>query len=119
MGLYNDEFYKNCHSNTIYSAKEILSIVQEYLPEINSAVDLGCGVGTFLSALEANSVRKVCGVDRSWVPHQYLEISPESFIQHNFGEIPNLGCQIKLIWSYRLRSQNTCRSPRRMILYLR
>ena len=52
MTVYNDEFYKNRHKKTLYSAEIILSIVQEIIPEIKSAVDLGCGVGTWLSVIE-------------------------------------------------------------------
>jgi SAM-dependent methyltransferase len=86
MTLYNDKFYENRHKNTLYSAETILSIVQDSIPEIKSAVDLGCGVGTWLSVLEKRGATKICGLDGSWVNKDYLEIQKDSFIEHNFSK---------------------------------
>jgi 23S rRNA U2552 (ribose-2'-O)-methylase RlmE/FtsJ len=65
--LYSKEFYKNQYEATLYAAETILSIVQRVIPEIKSAVDLGCGVGTWLHVLEQRGVTDICGVDGNWV----------------------------------------------------
>ena len=67
MNLYNNEFYENRHKNTLHAAETILSIVQGVIPEIKSAVDLGCGVGTWLYVLGQRGAADICGVDGDWV----------------------------------------------------
>lgn len=89
MSLYNDEFYAARHKNTIYAAETILGIVRELVPDIASAVDLGCGVGTWLSVIENFGATDVCGVDGSWVNQEYLEIPKESFIGHDLSKDVN------------------------------
>lgn len=86
MTTYDDQFYENRHQGTIYSAETILGIVQRLIPEIKSAVDLGCGVGTWLSVLEQSGATDVCGVDGSWVNKKFLKIRKEHFIEKNLAE---------------------------------
>lgn len=83
MSLYNEDFYKNRHNNTLGSARKIVKIVQEIIPEIHSAVDVGCGVGTWLSVLKENGVTHIQGIDGGWVAKEYLEIPVECFIEHD------------------------------------
>lgn len=85
MNPYNKEFYENRHKNTLYAAETILSIVQRGVPEIKSAVDLGCGVGTWLYVLEQSGGTHVCGVDGDWVNKDYLKIQKEHFIEHDIS----------------------------------
>lgn len=91
MNLYNSEFYKNRHRNTLNAAETILTIVQRAVPEVKSAVDLGCGVGTWLYALEQRGIKDVCGVDGKWVNKSYLKIQKECFVEHDFGKDPDPG----------------------------
>jgi len=86
MNLYNNEFYENRHKNTLYAAETILSIVQRVIPEIKSAVDLGCGVGTWLYVLGQRGAADICGVDGDWVNRDYLKIPEEKFINHTLSE---------------------------------
>jgi hypothetical protein len=53
--------------------------VREIIPPIRSAVDLGCGVGTWLSVLEQDGVQDVHGVDGPWVDTGLLQIPGERF----------------------------------------
>ena len=62
--LYNNSFYENRDKATAYAAKTILRVVMHSCPElgiIRSAVDIGCGVGTWLNQLHA-----ICGTDDIW-----------------------------------------------------
>lgn len=72
--IYNENFYKNRHTDTLYSAKKILGIVKSIIPQqqISSVLDFGCGIGTWLSILK-NKNCKITGIDGPWVPKQYLE----------------------------------------------
>ncbi len=73
-------FYADRHSRTIYSAEKILSLLLEILPQIKSAVDIGCGVGTWLSVLKNKGINEIIGCDGSWVDPDYLEIPKSNFM---------------------------------------
>lgn len=77
--MYDSNFYATRHNDTIYSADKILSIVLQTFPFIKSAVDVGCGVGTFLSVLRTRGVEDVLGLDGPWVNLSMLEIDPAQF----------------------------------------
>jgi predicted transcriptional regulator YdeE len=83
---YGYDFYKDRHRRTLYSANKVLEIVIDTLPEIRSAVDFGCGVGTWLSVLKSHGVSELQGLDGPWVKSELLEISKNSFRQINFEE---------------------------------
>lgn len=48
MSIYNNDFYEDRYQRTKYSVDTILPIVRDIIPNINSVVDLGCGVGAWL-----------------------------------------------------------------------
>jgi len=81
---YGHSFYKNRHENTLYSARTVLSIIIDALPEVNSAIDFGCGVGTWLSILKENGVGEIQGLDGPWVDQNLLEIPEQDFHRVNF-----------------------------------
>ena len=85
MNLYNNEFYENRHRNTVYSAEIILSIVGEVLPRIASAVDVGCGVGTWLNVLKERGATDIQGIDGDWVNRDFLRIPSEDFLEHDLN----------------------------------
>ena len=78
---YKHDFYKDRHRNTIYAANKMLSIALEVLPEVHSAVDFGCAVGTWLSVLQEKGVTDILGLDGDWVKQDMLEIPRENFHQ--------------------------------------
>jgi hypothetical protein len=79
MTKYNTEFYAQRHEHTVYSARTVLSILLGILPPVRSAVDLGCGVGTWLSVLRDLGVGETLGMDGPWVNKALLAIPPDSF----------------------------------------
>ncbi len=86
MTLYDNDFYENRHTKTVYAAETILSIVQSIIPDIRSAVDIGCGVGTWLYVTKQNGATNVCGVDGNWVNKEYLRIQEANFTEHDFSQ---------------------------------
>lgn len=70
--MYNHEFYKNRNEKTIYAATTVLSLLMDALPPIHSAVDFGCGVGTWLSAAKQMGVDDIQGLDGDWVDLELL-----------------------------------------------
>ena len=81
---YKHNFYKDRHQSTINAANTILSIVKDALPKLNSAVDFGCGVGTWLSVLKEKGVADVRGLEGPWVEKALLKISEQELSEVNF-----------------------------------
>jgi cyclopropane fatty-acyl-phospholipid synthase-like methyltransferase len=88
--VYDYDFYKDRHQKTVYSAEKVLSLIFAVLPEVHSAVDFGCGVGSWLSVVRENGVREVLGLDGPWVNQGLLEISAQEFQQVDFEEFIDL-----------------------------
>ena len=80
---YNENFYAVRNDLTVYAAKVILDLVRDVIPPISSAVDLGCGVGTWLSMLKRRGTNTIVGFDGPWVNKELLEISEENFVQQD------------------------------------
>jgi SAM-dependent methyltransferase len=80
MPNYDIEFYRGRDKLTRFAAETVLGIVQGVIPEIRSAIDIGCGVGTWLSVLKARGASTVLGIDGSWVHRESLVIPPECFV---------------------------------------
>lgn len=76
--IYNDEFYNKRFAETQDSAAAILSILLQHI-NIESAVDIGCGVGAWLKTIENMGIHDVQGYDGDWVPLQYLAIEKNKF----------------------------------------
>jgi hypothetical protein len=49
MSKYDAGFHSRRQKATVHAAREVLSIVRGIVPLIQSAVDLGCGVGAWRS----------------------------------------------------------------------
>ena len=78
--VYTAEFYKNQMGGSYKSAKIVLPFVLDIVPSpIKSAVDFGCGKGTWLAALQELGVDEIKGYDGDWVDTGSLVIPAESF----------------------------------------
>lgn len=81
MKDYSEDFYDKRHEATVYSARTVLSILSQCIPRIESAVDVGCGVGTWLSVLKEKAAKEILGVDGGWVNQDLLVIPSDCFRQ--------------------------------------
>lgn len=77
--LYKEDFYKERHRKTVHAAETISALVREHVPDIRSAVDFGCGVGTWLSVFQRHGATEVLGLDGDWVERNMLEIDAACF----------------------------------------
>lgn len=82
MKIYNQSFYSERHSKTKHAAEDY--------PSITSAIDIGCGVGTWLNVLKQHGVNDVQGIDGPWVEQKYLEIPRDCFKSYDFKD-PEIG----------------------------
>lgn len=77
--FYSKKFYNHQMSGSVRSAKVILPLVLELIkPE--SVVDVGCGVGSWLSVFKELGVDDIVGLDGEWVDEELLLIPKEDFI---------------------------------------
>ncbi len=77
--VYDGDFYRRHREGSRASARAILPLVVGWTrPE--SAVDVGCGVGTWLAVLRELGVEDVLGIDGGGVPPSLLEIPCERFL---------------------------------------
>ena len=90
MNIYQDNFYKDRHEKTVYSAQTVLSIILDIIPTVSSAVDVGCGVGTWLSVLKKYGIEEIQGIDGSWVNTEFLQIPVENFMTQDLSQPINL-----------------------------
>lgn len=85
--IYGDEFYATRHKSTLYAASRILDVFfsASGLPYPATAIDIGCGVGTWLSVLHDHGT-SVSGWDGPWVPSKYLAIDSQYFHRINLEQ---------------------------------
>lgn len=79
MSIYDKKFYQNRHERTRYAAQTILSLIFDNY-KINSVVDFGCGVGTWVDACKELGVTKALGIEGDWVNKS---MTSSSFELHN------------------------------------
>ena len=70
---YSAEFYRDLDQTSGPSAARVLPLLLSFLP-VRSAVDVGCGDGSWLSALSALGVNDIMGVEGPWISPQQLKI---------------------------------------------
>ena len=77
--MYQPSFHATRHQETSHAADRILSLLLEKFPASASAIDIGCGVGTFLSVLHSRGVKDILGLDGEWVDKAMLMIDRDQF----------------------------------------
>jgi SAM-dependent methyltransferase len=82
MILYKKKSYKDRHSETFDSAELIVPHILKLL-SINSVVDIGCGVGTWLLAFMNHGIKEILGVEGPWMPKEHLVIPETMFMNHD------------------------------------
>ncbi len=80
--VYDKNFYKGQKDISYLSAKEVLPIIVDLLSP-NTVIDVGCGLGTWLSVFKELGVENILGLDGNWVNENSLYIDKEEFIKTN------------------------------------
>lgn len=76
---YNNIFFDDQQSQSYKSAQIILPFVNEWVKP-NSVIDVGCGVGAWLSACKSLGIEELTGLDGNYVSQEQLLISKDQFI---------------------------------------
>jgi SAM-dependent methyltransferase len=74
---YNDNFHNVHFQNSINSAKELIPLFLSYFKP-KSVLDIGCGLGTWLSVFEQNQC-EIFGIDGDYVNAKDLVINQDKF----------------------------------------
>lgn len=75
---YSGSFFSVQSSGSRDSAEVVVPMILE-LVKARSVVDVGCGVGTWLSVFRSHGVEDVLGVDGDYVPRERLQMPVEQF----------------------------------------
>ncbi len=78
LSIYNKTFYDNQEKGSLNSAKIIVPIVMDIVKP-KSVIDVGCGVGTWLSVFKQLGVNDILGLDGEWVDQNRLMIPKSKF----------------------------------------
>lgn len=98
MSTYTEKFYDRIKGDSLSSAREILPLVMKFINP-QSVIDVGCGVGSFLSVFKENGVNDIFGVDGDWVDRKLLEIPVEKFLAVNLEKPIPVDRQFDLVVS--------------------
>ncbi|MCW0226126.1 class I SAM-dependent methyltransferase [Campylobacter lari] len=98
MPKYDEKFYLSQMEESYNSAKELLKQITPLLPEINSVIDVGCGVGTWLKAWQdQNHKIKILGIDGNNVDKKYFYIDQNNYKKIDLSNnYKNILIQLKL-----------------------
>ncbi len=84
--IYDDNFYMAQASGSYLSAKEILPQVKELFGEVQSVIDVGCGMGTWLRVWsEIIPDIKIFGIDGNAADSNLYHIPLESYKEVNLN----------------------------------
>jgi SAM-dependent methyltransferase len=77
---YDENFYQSHSQMSISSAEVIIPLVLNYLKP-KSVVDVGCGIGTWLSVWIKNGINDIIGIDGNYINKSTLLIDKEKFVE--------------------------------------
>jgi SAM-dependent methyltransferase len=73
------KFYKENQFGYLRSAREVVPLVIEILRP-SSVIDVGCGIGTWLSVFREHGIEDILGVDSDYVYRKMLQIPEDRFL---------------------------------------
>lgn len=85
MTSYDSTFYQHQKDGSLKSARVVVPLVMNLLKP-RTVVDIGCGVGTWLSVYRQHGVQTVLGVDGDYVDRKMLLIEEAEFLPKNLSE---------------------------------
>lgn len=88
--LYGGNFHHKRHEKTQYAAHTVLDLASQFIPRVHSAIDIGCGVGTWLSVLMESGVKEIHGIDGPWVEKKDLVIPEEAFTAQDLSNLKSI-----------------------------
>jgi len=85
MGHYDETFYNTYAPYSSESASKVIPyILQLFSPK--SVVDVGCGIGTWLSVFKNQGVEDILGIDGDYVNRNQLLFDQNHFLSHDLTQ---------------------------------
>lgn len=112
---YRDDFYAKRHETTRIAARVVMETVLGIIPPVRSAVDFGCGVGTWLSILQDMGISDIVGVEGPWVARTHLRIPEKNLHTADFERDITLDRQFDLAISLEVAEHLSHRSAGRFV----
>lgn len=106
---YSKKYYQRIQEGSRRSAREVLPLVLELINP-HSAIDVGCGLGTWLAILRSLGVEDVIGIDAHSVDKELLEIPPEQFHTFDLTKKLQLNRTFDLVISMEVAEHLPCES---------
>lgn len=111
--VYDVRFFAYASNMSPKSARVIVPIILDLLPDVASVVDFGCAHGVWLKCWMENGIEDVQGVDGEYVNSTALKIPPEKFSAKDLNDPIDLGRRFDLTYSFEvaehLRPENSKR----------
>jgi SAM-dependent methyltransferase len=98
MQTYPSRFFEGLADGARSSAKEIVPLVLE-LVQPTSVVDVGCGLGIWLSVFEQHGIDDIFGLDGDYVDRTRLEIPEEQYLPFDLEDPIRIDRQFDLVLS--------------------
>lgn len=95
---YDKDFYLRQQEGSRRSARVVVPLVMQLIRP-RRVLDVGCGVGTWLSVFDESGVAEIQGVDGDYVDQSMLHVPAERFRAHDLRQPLNLGEQFDLVVS--------------------
>lgn len=95
---YSQQFYAQYQDGSRSSAEQVLPLVLD-LVRPASVVDVGCGVGTWLSVARERGVGDILGIDGDWVKEEMLAIPAARFMARDLSRRIELDRRFDLVIS--------------------
>ncbi|MBN1814165.1 MAG: methyltransferase domain-containing protein [Anaerolineae bacterium] len=77
--VYTQAFFSSFKNDALQSAEVIVPIIDN-LVHPRSVVDIGCGVGTWLSVFKKHGVSKILGIDGDYIVRDEMLIRADEFV---------------------------------------
>jgi hypothetical protein len=95
---YQDNFFEYHLQGAISSAENVIPVVKEYIDPA-SVIDIGCGIGAWLSVWKKSGVKEIMGVDGEYVDTSKLLIEQDEFKPFNLERAFTLDKKYELVTS--------------------
>jgi len=92
---YSPGYYDGIRAGSLVSARIVLPLVFE-LVRPRSVLDVGCGVGTWLSEAGELGAADTVGVDGDYMDRRHLSMAPDRFVAADLERPIDLGRRFDL-----------------------